>query len=227
MILPRSSSYIGTLIDDLVTKGTNEPYRIMTSRSEYRLLLRQDNADLRLTGIGHRVGLVNDTRYAAFLHKKELIEAEKKRLHDVILPPSNEVNEFLSAHGSAKIQTGARLSELICRPELTYADLAALDPARPTLPPEVRETVEIQLKYAGYIKRELSEAERQKKLEMKLLPPDIDYTAIGGLRLESAEKLSKIRPRSVGQASRISGVNPADISVLLIWLASRGVAGEK
>mgnify|MGYP004510001819 CR=1 FL=1 len=222
MILPRSSSYIGTLIDDLVTKGTSEPYRIMTSRSEYRLLLRQDNADLRLTEIGRRVGLINDTRYAAFLHKKALIEAEKQRLHDVILPPSEEVNGFLVSHGSAKIQTGARLAELICRPELTYPDLAALDPARPALPPEVRETVEIQLKYAGYIKRELSEAERQKKLEMKLLPPDIDYTAIGGLRLESAEKLSKIRPRSVGQASRISGVNPADISVLLIWLASRG-----
>ncbi len=221
MILERFTSYIGTLIDDLVTKGTKEPYRIMTSRSEYRLLLRQDNADMRLTEIGHRVGLIDDERYSAFLKKKEEIEGEILRVRGVNVPPSDEVNAFLEEHGSARISTGIKLDELMRRPELDYEILNAIDKERPSLSRSVRSAVGISVKYEGYIKRELEEAERQKKLEEKLLPEDIDYSAITGLRLESAEKLSKIRPVSIGQASRISGVNPADISVLLIYLSTR------
>ena len=218
MILPRSSSYIGTLIDDLVTKGAAEPYRIMTSRSEYRLLLRQDNADERLTPIGHRVGLIGDERYNAFLEKMSMIAEEIKRLEKTVVPPSEKNNAYLRSLKSAEISTGAKLSELLRRPELSYALLLELDPERPTLPSAVVRTAEIQVKYQGYIKRELSEVERQKKLEDKRLPADIDYKKILGLRLESAEKLDKIRPMNIGQASRISGVNPADISVLLIYL---------
>ena len=218
MILPRSSSYIGTLIDDLVTKGAAEPYRMMTSRSEYRLLLRQDNADERLTPIGHRVGLIGDERYGAFLKKMAMISEEIKRLEKTVVPPSEKNNAYLRSLNSAEISTGAKLSELLRRPELSYALLSELDPDRPVLPSAVVRTAEIQVKYQGYIKRELSEVERQKKLEDKRLPADIDYKKILGLRLESAEKLDKIRPMNIGQASRISGVNPADISVLLIYL---------
>ena len=218
MILPRSSSYIGTLIDDLVTKGAAEPYRIMTSRSEYRLLLRQDNADLRLTEIGHDVGLIGEERYQAFLEKKQMIEAEIARLEKTVAPPSEKNNEILRSLDSSEISTGIKLAELLRRPELSYAAIAEIDENRPKLPSAVIRTAEIQVKYQGYIKRELAEVERQKKLETKLLPPDIDYSKIVGLRLESAEKLSKIRPVSIGQAARISGVNPADISVLLIYL---------
>ena len=218
MILPRSSSYIGTLIDDLVTKGAAEPYRMMTSRSEYRLLLRQDNADERLTPIGHRVGLIGDERYNAFLEKMAMISEEIKRLEKTVVPPSEKNNAYLRSLNSAEISTGAKLSELLRRPELSYALLSELDPDRPALPSAVVRTAEIQVKYQGYIKRELSEVERQKKLEDKRLPADIDYKKILGLRLESAEKLDKIRPMNIGQASRISGVNPADISVLLIYL---------
>ena len=218
MILPRSSSYIGTLIDDLVTKGTHEPYRMMTSRSEYRLLLRQDNADLRLTPIGHEVGLIDDERYSRFLEKRRMIENEVARLEKTVVPPSEKNNAHLRALGSAELTTGAKLAELLRRPELSYKALSELDPERPELPSAVIRTAEIQVKYQGYIKRELSEVERQKKLEDKRLPADIDYKKIVGLRLESAEKLDKIRPMSIGQASRISGVNPADISVLLIYL---------
>ena len=218
MILPRSSSYIGTLIDDLVTKGAAEPYRMMTSRSEYRLLLRQDNADERLTPIGHRVGLIGDERYNAFLEKMAMIAEEIKRLEKTVVPPSEKNNAYLCSLNSAEISTGAKLSELLRRPELSYALLSELDPDRPALPSAVVRTAEIQVKYQGYIKRELSEVERQKKLEDKRLPADIDYKKILGLRLESAEKLDKIRPMNIGQASRISGVNPADISVLLIYL---------
>ncbi len=221
LILPRSSSYIGTLIDDLVTKGTLEPYRMMTSRSEYRLILRQDNADLRLTDIGRRVGLISDERYEAFLRKRRMIEEEIRRIESISIPPSKEVNAFLSLHGSSEITTGIKLSELLRRPELDYASLSEIDKDRPSLPPAVRLTAEIQIKYDGYIKRELAEVKRQEKLEEKLLPPDIDYGQITGLRLEAAEKLSKIRPKSIGQASRISGVNPADISVLLIYLSTK------
>ncbi len=218
MILTRSSSYIGTLIDDLVTKGAAEPYRMMTSRSEYRLLLRQDNADERLTPIGYRVGLIDDDRYARFLEKRRMIEAEIKRLEKTVIPPSEKNNEHLRSLGSAEITTGAKLCELLRRPELSYKALAPLDTDRPSLPSAVVRTAEIAVKYQGYIKRELSEVERQKKLEDKRLPTDIDYKKIVGLRLESAEKLDKIRPMNIGQASRISGVNPADISVLLIYL---------
>ena len=218
MILPRSSSYIGTLIDDLVIKGAKEPYRIMTSRSEYRLLLRQDNADLRLTEIGHKVGLIGEERYSAFLEKKAMIENEIKRLEKTVVPPSERNNEILRSLGSSEISTGIKLAELLRRPELSYLSLSEMDPERPSLPSAVVRTAEIQVKYQGYIKRELSEVERQKKLEDKRIPSDIDYSKIVGLKQESAEKLAKIRPMNIGQASRISGVNPADISVLLIYL---------
>ena len=221
MILGRFTSYIGTLIDDLVTKGTDEPYRMMTSRSEYRLILRQDNADVRLTPIGHRVGLISDERYAVFLAKKAQIEAEIERMGRLTIAPSDAVNEYLESCGSTKIQTGIKLSELLKRPELDYESLSKIDKERPNLAASVKLAAATSVKYEGYIKRELAEVERQKKLEEKLLPPDINYKEIGGLRLESVEKLERIRPISIGQASRISGVNPADISVLLIYLSAK------
>ena len=220
MILPRSSSYIGMLIDDLVTKGTREPYRVMTSRSEYRLLLRQDNADLRLTDIGRRVGLIDDVRYQKFEEKRALIEKEIKRIEKTTVAPSDAVNSLLDSLGSARLSTGIKLAELLCRPEITYDALAPIDETRPTLPRSVRTTAEISIKYEGYIKRELAEVERQKRLEDKALPDGIDYKSILGLRLEAAEKLNAIRPMNIGQASRISGVSPADVSVLLIYLQS-------
>ncbi len=219
MILSRASSYIGTLIDDLVTKGTREPYRMMTSRSEYRLLLRQDNAELRLTDIGRRVGLIDDARYESFNKRRDMINEEITRMEKTVIAPSEEVNSYLEALGSTRISTGVRLSELMRRPELDYNSLSPIDTARPELPYSVRSTAAIQIKYDGYIKRELAEAQRYKRLEDKKIPEGIDYKKIIGLRLESAEKLDKIRPVSIGQASRISGVNPADISVLLIYLA--------
>ena len=218
LVLTRSSSYIGTLIDDLVTKGTAEPYRMMTSRSEYRLLLRQDNADMRLTEIGRRVGLIGDERYAAFLKKRAATETEIKRIERTTVAPTDEVNAFLEAHGTTKLSTGAHLSELLRRPDITYDALAEIDPERPELPRDVRITVEISVKYEGYIKRQIAEVERNASLEEKRLPDGIDYMKIGGLRTEAAEKLSEIRPANLGQASRISGVNPADIAVLLIYL---------
>ena len=220
MILPRASSYIGTLIDDLVIKGTNEPYRMMTSRSEYRLLLRQDNADLRLTPIGHRVGLVGEERYARFLAKKEAQEREAARLEKVYIPPV-QANPFLESLGMPPVSTGISLAELLRRPAVTYEALATLDPDRPTLTRRKREAVEVAVKYEGYIKRQVAEVERTAKLESRRLPDDIDYTAIRGLRIEATQKLSRIRPATLGQASRISGVSPADISVLLVWLGSR------
>ena len=220
MILPRSSSYIGMLIDDLVTKGTREPYRVMTSRSEYRLLLRQDNADLRLTDIGRRVGLIDDVRYQKFEEKRALIEKEIKRIEKTTVAPSDAVNSLLDSLGSARLSTGIKLAELLRRPEITYDALAPIDETRPTLPRSVRTTAEISIKYEGYIKRELAEVERQKRLEDKALPDGIDYKSILGLRLEAAEKLNSIRPMNIGQASRISGVSPADVSVLLIYLQS-------
>ena len=219
MILSRDSSYIGVLIDDLVTKGAREPYRMMTSRSEYRLLLRQDNADLRLTDIGHRVGLIDGERYEKFLEKKAAIEKEISRLERTTVPPSDEVNSLLRENNSTEITTGIKLAELLRRPELTYKALTPIDKERPALPSSVTRTAEVQVKYEGYIKRELAEAAKQKKLEEKKLPKDISYKDILGLRLEAAEKLDEIRPESLGQASRISGVNPADISVLLIYLS--------
>lgn len=218
MILPRSSSYIGTLIDDLVTKGTEEPYRMMTSRSEYRLMLRQDNADMRLTEIGHRVGLIDEQRYEKFLGKRQMIEEEVSRVKKTVIAPSDEVNLLLESLGSAPITTGVKLAELVRRPELTLDALEGIDKERPKLPRAVRQTAEIDVKYEGYIKRELAEAQRQKSLENMVLPSDICYSEIIGLRTEAVEKLEAIRPLNLGQASRISGVNPADISVLLIKL---------
>ncbi len=219
MILSRDSSYIGVLIDDLVTKGTKEPYRMMTSRSEYRLLLRQDNSDLRLTPIGHRVGLIDNERYARFLEKKAKIESEIERIEKTTVAPSEALNALLRENNSTEITTGIKLAELLRRPELSYKTLASIDKERPELPSSVVRTAEVQVKYGGYIKREISEVERQRRLEEKRLPEDISYKDIMGLRLEAAEKLDKIRPVSLGQASRISGVNPADISVLLIYLS--------
>ena len=215
--LPRSGSYIGTLIDDLVTKGTNEPYRMMTSRSEFRLLLRQDNADQRLTPIGHACGLVSNQRFEAFLTKKEAIEAEKARLETTHLGPDT-VNPLLEGMGLEKVKSGVSLGDLLRRPQITYEDLTPIDLHRPALAPEIIKTVETDVKYAGYIKRELAEVERQKKLENKFIPEDMDYGKIKGLRLEAGQKLATFRPATVGQASRISGVSPADISVLLLYL---------
>lgn len=215
--LPRSGSYIGTLIDDLVTKGTNEPYRMMTSRSEFRLLLRQDNADLRLTPLGYDCGLISKTRYDAFLAKKVAEETEKTRLEHTHLSPET-ANPFLTNLALEPVKSGVSLADLLRRPQITYTALAAVDVSRPALSPEIIKTVETDVKYAGYIKRELAEVERQKKLEDKHLPADLDYTAIKGLRLEAGQKLSKFRPATIGQASRISGVSPADISVLLLYI---------
>jgi len=226
MILPRSSSYIGTLIDDLVTKGTREPYRMMTSRSEYRLILRQDNADLRLTEIGRRVGLIDDGRYARFTERRALIDGEVRRLERTTLAPSEEVNSLLAAVGASPLTTGIKLAELRRRPESSYEMLEKVDTGRPDLPKSVKTTAEILIKYDGYIKRELAEVERLARLDERNLPEDIDYKSILGLRLEAAEKLDKIRPLSIGQASRISGVNPADVNVLLIYLTSRGTKAK-
>ncbi|WHH57254.1 tRNA uridine-5-carboxymethylaminomethyl(34) synthesis enzyme MnmG [Petroclostridium sp. X23] len=218
LVLDRSEAYIGTLIDDLVTKGTSEPYRMMTSRSEYRLLLRQDNADLRLTPIGYKVGLISEERYQKFLNKKLQIEQEIKRLEETIITPTDEVNTFLDHHNSTRIKSGIRMIELLKRPELSYDALGAIDKSRPGLSFDVAEQVSIQIKYEGYIKRQLMQIEQFKKLENKKLPKDLDYNAIQGLRIEARQKLTNIKPESMGQASRISGVSPADISVLMIYL---------
>ncbi len=217
LILPRAGSYIGTLIDDLVTKGTNEPYRMMTSRSEYRLLLRQDNADLRLTPIGHAVGLIGEERYAVFLQKKEVIEAEKARLEATYVSPAL-ANGLLEELDETPLKSGCSLADLLRRPAVSYEALAAIDPARPTLSAAEQLTAETDIKYAGYVRRQQSEVEHRERLEAWRLPPELDYRAIRGLRLEAAQKLSDIRPLTVGQASRISGVSPADITVLLIHL---------
>ena len=221
IILHRSDAYIGVLIDDIVTKGTNEPYRMMTSRAEYRLLLRQDNADLRLTPIGHEVGLISDERYNNFLNKKENIEKEIERLKNVNIKPTEEVNKFLEKNNSTPIKNGIKLIELLKRSELTYKDLAEIDKDRPNLTNQEAEQVEIQVKYEGYIKLQLVQVEKFKKLETKILPEDMDYKSMKGISLEARQKLDKLRPISIGQASRISGVSPADIAVLLIQLEQR------
>ena len=221
MILRRSDGYIGTLIDDLVTKGTNEPYRMMTSRSEYRLLHRQDNADRRLSAIGLRIGLVSPERYQAVLDKYAAVDREIKRLGGTHLAPTPELNALLRGRGTAERTSGASLAELIRRPQLDYLALAPFDPGRPELPRPVCYATEIRLQYDGYIKRQLKQVEEFTRMEKKLLPDDIDYDEVAGLRLEAREKLKKIRPRSFGQASRISGVSPADISVLMIWMEGR------
>ena len=218
LILDRSQTYIGVLIDDIATKGTNEPYRMMTSRAEYRLLLRQDNADLRLTEIGHEVGLISDERYQKFLKKKENIKKEKERLSKLVVKPTEEVNKFLVEQGTSALSTGTKMSELLKRPELSYAKLGKIDKNRPKLSLQEQEEVEIQVKYEGYIKLQEAQVEKFKKLEEKILPEDIDYEEIKGISLEGRQKLNKFKPHSIGQASRISGVSPADVSVLLIYL---------
>ena len=221
MILKRSDGYIGTLIDDLVTKGTNEPYRIMTSRSEYRLLHRQDNADERLSAIGCRIGLVSEAQYAAVQEKYRAVAQEIKRLESSGIPESEALNAMLTGKETAPVRGSARLADLVRRPQIGYDDLAPFDPDRPALPKAVREAVEIRMKYAGYIARQQRQVEEFQREESRLLPPDTDYRTIGGLRVEARQKLNEIRPLSIGQASRISGVSPADIAVLLIWLGQR------
>ena len=218
VILDRSDAYIGVLIDDIVTKSTAEPYRMMTSRAEYRLLLRQDNADLRLTEIGHEIGLISDERYERFLLKKKQIEEEIERLKTVNVKPNEENNAYLISLGVSPITEGTKISELLKRSELTYENLKIFDSKRPELDKQVTDEVEIMVKYEGYINMQLKQVEGFKKLERKLLPDDINYEDVKGIRLEARQKLNKFKPYSIGQASRISGVSPADISVLLIYL---------
>ncbi len=222
LILDRASSYIGTLIDDLVTKGCSEPYRMMTSRSEYRLLLRQDNAPDRLLPIGHRVGLVSDERFARFEEDCRALEREIERVKSVTIHPTDELNALLTSKGTSPITAGVRLFELLKRPQLDYSDFAPFDPERPRLKVSIINKLEIEMKYSGYIKIQQEQVEKMRHLEKKTLPPDVDYKTIKGLRLEAQEKLNKHKPLNVGQAGRISGVNPADVSVLLIWLAGKG-----
>lgn len=224
MILDRASSYIGTLIDDLVTKGCNEPYRMMTSRSEYRLILRQDNADTRLTPIGYKIGLVSEQRYNALQDKLRQIDEEIERLKITSVSKSKELNDYLERAGTSPLESGVRLHELIKRPQVTYEGLAEFDTTRPAIKREIGEQVEIAIKYDGYISKQLAKIEQMHHLESKKLPESIDYSEIKGLRLEAREKLNKIRPQNIGQASRISGVSPADISVLVIWLSQNGGA---
>lgn len=219
VVFTRDNSYIGTLVDDLVTKGANEPYRMMTSRSEYRLVLRQDNADERLTPLGYEIGLISEERYNKFLEKQEQKKAEIKRLKSTVISPTEEVNNILVSRETSEITTGVRLIDLLKRPQLGYEELKTVDTNRPQLDPNIFEQVEIEIKYEGYIQKQLKQVEQMRKLESKLLPKDFDYREIKGLRLEAQEKLNKIKPLNIGQASRISGVSPADISVLLIWLA--------
>jgi tRNA uridine 5-carboxymethylaminomethyl modification enzyme len=218
VVLDRSQAYIGVLIDDLVTKENFEPYRMMTSRAEYRLLLRQDNADLRLRGIGHEVGLVSDELYETTIRKEQLIKQEIDRLKNTVVGAAKVNQDFLISHESSTLKTGTNLAELMCRPELSYEILAEIDPERKPLPADVIEQVEIEIKYEGYIERQLRQVEQYKKMEKKLIPPDLDYNDVSSLRLEARQKLISYKPVSVGQASRISGVSPADISVLLVYL---------
>ena len=226
-VLDRASSYIGTLIDDLITKGASDPYRMMTSRSEYRLVLRQDNADERLTPLGRELGLISDMRWEKFQRKQEQKQAELKRVQKTTLPPSQELNDILVSRGTSPLTTGAKLADLLKRPQITYKDLTPVDKDRPPYSTAVFEAVEIELKYEGYIKRQRADIEEARRLERKRLPQDVDYSAIQGLRLEAGEKLNKVKPENIGQAGRISGVSPADISVLLIWLASKEREGER
>ena len=218
LILDRTQGYIGVLIDDIVTKGTNEPYRMMTSRAEYRLLLRQDNADLRLTQIGHEIGLISDERYKKFKEKEQNINNEIKRLKELTVRPTKEVNKILKNNGTSELTTGTKMAELLKRTELDYEKLAPIDEERPKLTKQEKEEVEIQIKYEGYIKMQEAQVEKFKKLETKMFPENIDYEDIKGISLEARQKLNKFKPRSIGQASRISGVSPADISVLLVYL---------
>ena len=221
-VLDRASSYMGTLIDDLITKGASDPYRMMTSRSEYRLVLRQDNADERLTPLGRKLGLISDRRWEKFQKKQEQKQAELKRVQRTTLPPSEELNAILVSRGTSPVSTGVKLADLLKRPQITYQDLEPVDKERPDFPQAVLENVEIELKYEGYIRRQKADIAEMRRLEKKLLPKNVDYEQIEGLRMEAREKLNKVRPANIGQASRISGVSPADVSVLLIWLAKEG-----
>jgi tRNA uridine 5-carboxymethylaminomethyl modification enzyme len=224
LILDRSEAYIGVLIDDLVTKGTNEPYRLLTSRAEYRLLLRHDNADLRLTKIGHKLGLISDERFADFEQKKMLIEEEISRLKATQLRPTKEVQDLIAEVGGSELKDGIRAADLLRRPEMVYEHIHALSPSEKELHPDVKEQVEIQIKYEGYIEKSLNQVERMKKMDLKKIPENIDYQAINGIATEARQKLEQVRPLSVGQASRISGVNPADISILLVYLEQGKIA---
>ncbi len=227
LILDRASSYIGTLIDDLTTKGCTDPYRMMTSRSEYRLVLRQDNADRRLTPIGRRIGLVDDGRWARYTARQEQMTAERKRVEALGVPPSAKLDEILAACGTTPVRDGAKMVDLIRRPQVSYAALAPIDPDRPALEPLVVEQLEVELKYEGYIRREQAQIDEMRRLESRLLSPDTPYDQIHGLRKEAQEKLLKVRPRSIGQASRISGVSPADVSVLIVWSTQFGKDGAE
>ncbi|MDO4747812.1 MAG: tRNA uridine-5-carboxymethylaminomethyl(34) synthesis enzyme MnmG [Eubacteriales bacterium] len=218
-ILDRASSYIGTLIDDLVTKGANEPYRMMTSRSEYRLILRQDNADTRLTPLGYKLGLISEDRWIRFNEKQELIKEELRRAKETVIPCTDKLNEILVSRETSEVTNSIRLIDLLKRPQLNYEVLSEVDTTRPEIPSAVLEQVEIAIKYEGYIQKQLAQVEQMRKLEAKVLPPNVDYKTLTGLRLEAQEKLNRVKPSNIGQASRISGVSPADISVLLIWLA--------
>lgn len=220
-ILDRASSYIGTLIDDLVTKGCNDPYRMMTSRSEYRLILRQDNADVRLTPLGREIGLISDDRWERYLKKQELKKEEYKRIKNTVFAPTDELNNILVSRETSPVETGVRMIDLLKRPQINYECLTSVDVDRPDLDRNIFEQVEIEIKYEGYINKQLEQVEKMRKLEKKKLPKDVDYTTVTGLRLEAQEKLNKVMPENIGQASRISGVSPADISVLLIWLSQK------
>lgn len=222
LVLDRAGSYIGTLIDDLITKGVTDPYRMMTSRSEYRLVLRQDNADERLTPVGREIGLISDNRWAKYLRKQEQKQTELKRVKSTVLPPTEALNRILVSHETSPVSTGIKLAELLKRPQISYESLREVDATRPALPAAVFENVEIELKYEGYIRRQKADIEEMRRLEGKKLPQEIDYGQIQGLRLEAVEKLNKVKPENIGQAGRISGVSPADISVLLIWLSAKG-----
>jgi len=226
MILDRASSYIGTLIDDLTTKGCTDPYRMMTSRSEYRLVLRQDNADRRLTPIGRRVGLVDDGRWSRYEARQAAMAQERRRLESVGVAPSDQLNEILAACGTTPVTDGAKMIDLLKRPQLSYAALAPIDPTRPAIDPVVAEQLEVELKYEGYIRREQAQIEEMRRLESRLLSPDTPYDTIHGLRKEAQEKLARVRPRSIGQAARISGVSPADVSVLIVWSQSNTQRGD-
>ncbi len=221
LILDRSDAYIGVLIDDLVTKETAEPYRMMTSRAEYRLLLRQDNADLRLYEYGHSVGLLSDDRYEAVINKKKIIESEIERLNSTTVGTTETIQHFLRTHDSTELTSGSTLAELVRRPELSYEAIADIDPGRPVVEEDVAEQINIEVKYEGYINRQRLQVDQFRKLEKKLIPADIDYDEVPSLRIEARQKLKKFRPASIGQASRISGVSPADISVLLVFLGRK------
>ena len=226
VVLDRSQAYIGVLIDDLVTKETKEPYRMMTSRAEYRLLLRQDNADLRLTDIGHEIGLIDDERYEKFCQKRTMIEEEKNRLNETMVGGNSKIQEFLRSMETTELKTAVSLAELIRRPELSYEKIAPIDPDRHPLPADVIEQIDISIKYEGYIKRQTEQVHQFKKLEKRMIPADLNYDDVSNLRKEARQKLKDIKPENIGQASRISGVSPADISVLLVYLKMKQHGGE-